>query len=246
MSLLSIIQKFTLRTAIPKPATVLGNTDPQAMQLLTILEEECTELAARHSWAGLVNEASFLTLATESQGTLASLGSGPTTTNGLRYIKNQNMWNRTLRLPVFGPVSESDWQELKAFTNTGPFYQYRLRGVATGAQAALLFNPIPTAGQTVVFEYVSNNWCLTGVTTSSVFVTDADTILLPESVVAAGLKWRWKQEKGLNYAEDFNRYEWLVNDAIGRDGTKKTLRMDQSISDIRPGIWAPAGNWPLP
>lgn len=246
MSLLTLVQKFTLRTALPKPATVVGNTDAQVQQMLTLLEEECIELAARYQWAGLINEATFLTKAQEDQGTLASLGSGPTTTNALRYILNQNMWNRTLRLPVFGPVNSPDWQELKAFTNTGPFYQYRIRGVTTGAQASLLFNPSPTAGHTVAFEYVSSNWCLNGTTPAQVFVADADTILLPESLVALGLRWRWKKEKGLNYGEDFASYERMVMDAMGRDGTKKTLNMANPTSEIRPGIWVPAGNWPLP
>jgi hypothetical protein len=246
MSLLTIVQKFTLRRALPKPVTVIGNTDPQVQQILTILEEECIELAARKQWKGLINEATFLSKNQEDQGTLASLGTGPTVTNGLRYLMNSNMWNRSMRLPIFGPVHPVDWQQLKAFVNTGPFYQYRLRGVTTGAQASLLINPIPALGHTIAFEYFSDNWCLSGVTPSNVFVTDNDTLLLPESVVAIGLAWRWKKEKGLGYSEDFQSYERLVADAMGRDGSNKILNMSDAAGTVRPGIWVPAGNWPLP
>lgn len=244
MTLLTIVDKFTKRTAIPVPTVVIGNTDPQVKQILTLLEEECIELAARHPWKSLLNECTFVTLATESQGTLASLGSGPATTNGLRYVLNNVMWNRTDSTRIWGPVDPKDWQAIKAMT-TGPYAQYRIRGTTTGTQAHLLINPTPTAGHTVAFEYVTNNWCLNGSTPSSVFVADGDTLLLAESLVAAGLKWRWKKEKGLAYAEDFNSYERMVTDAIGRDGTKKTLHMDSAEQSAQPGIFIPPGNWPL-
>lgn len=244
MTVLTIVTKFIQRTALPAAATVVGNTDPQIRQILTTLEEECIELAARHPWKGLINEATFVTLAAESQGTLASLGSGPTLTNALKYILNDVMWNRTTRIPVFGPVDPQNWQAIKAMT-TGPFTQYRIRGVTTGAQANLLFFPAPSAGQTIAFEYVTFNWCLNGSTPSRTFVADTDTLLLDEDLVSAGLKWRWKKEKGLTYAEDFNSYERMVANAIGRDGTKRTLHMDDPIPEARPGIFIPPGSWPL-
>lgn len=244
MSLLTIVQKFSRRTALPIPATVVGNTDPQTNQILNILEEECTELAARGQWKGLINECTFSALGAESQGTLASLGSGPTLTNGLRYLLNEVMWNRTTRLPIYGPMDPQAWQQVKA-NSTITLSQYRIRGTTSGTQAELLITPAPTAANTIAFEYLSNNWCLNGVTPSSVLVADTDTILLPESVVAAGLKWRWKKEKGLSYAEDFMSYEQLVQQAISRDGTKKTLNMADCTDYPKPGIFISPGSWPL-
>lgn len=244
MSLLTIVQKHTRRTGLPVPTTVVGNTDPQVLQILNLLEEECIDLSARAQWKGLINEATFLALGAESQGTLASLGSGPTVTNGLRYILNQVMWNRTTRLPIYGPIDPQKWQEIKANSSVA-LSQYRIRGVTTGAQASLLITPAPTVGNTIAFEYVTDNWCLNGLVPASAFVADGDTILVPESLVLAGLKWRWKKEKGLEYAEDFNSYESLVNNAIGRDGTRPLLNMAGPNSNMRPGIFVPPGSWPL-
>lgn len=243
MSLLTIVTKFVQRTALPAAATVVGNTDPQVKQILTILEEECIELAARHPWRALVNECTFTTLATEVQGTFLNLGTG-TAANNLRYILNNVMWNRTLGIKVWGPVDPQDWQALKAMIGSGPYSQYRIRG-SISAQAHLLFNPAPAAGDTIAFEYMTNNWCLNGSVPTAVFVADTDTLLLDESLVSAGLKWRWKKEKGLTYAEDFNSYERMVENAIGRDGTKKTLYMDGPCTDVKPGIFVPPGSWPL-
>lgn len=244
MSLLTIVQKHVRRTGLPVPTTVVGNTDPQVAQILNLLEEECVELGARHPWKGLTNEATFLSLAAESQGTLASLGSGPTTTNAIRFILNDIMWNRTLRLPVFGPIDPQKWQQIKANT-TVSLQQYRIRGVTTGTQATLLITPAPSAGQTIAFEYITDNWVLNGSTPAAAFVADSDTILIPESLVLAGLKWRWKKEKGLDYAQDFDSYENLVADSMGRDGTRPVLNMGDCIEESRPGIFISPGSWPL-
>lgn len=246
MSLLTIVTEFNKRIGFPAPSTVVGNTDTQVAQVLALLQEECQILAQRGSWAGLTNECTFLSLAAESQGTLASLGSGPSTTNGLRYILNESFWDRTARLPIKGPVDTGTWQARKASGITGPYYEYRLRGVTTDGQAELLFNPTPAAGHTIAFEYVTNNWCLSASTVvSNVFVADADTILLPESIVTLGLRWRYKKEKGFTYAEDFNDYERMVVNGLGRDGTKRRLSMEADQRQFQPGILVPAGSWPL-
>ena len=84
-----------------------------------------------------------------------------------------------------------------------------------------------------------------GTTYKQYFTLDTDTTLLPEDLVIQGLRWRWKKEKGLDYAEDFRTYEMQVKDAIGRDGGKPTLHLDGSESG-KPGVFVPAGSWLQP
>ena len=132
---------------------------------------------------------------------------------------------------------------LKAVVTTGPRYQFRIRG------GHLLINPVPTASLNWFFEYISKNWILgiDGTTYKQFFTLDTDTILLPEDLVLMGLRWRWKKEKGLDYAEDFRTYELQVKDAVGRDGGKRTLRMDRGRTQWPgPGIYIPAGSWSIP
>ncbi len=235
MSLLTIIQAVAKRTAIPSPATVLGNTDTQIVQLQALLEEEGADLARRGAWQGITFEATHTTVATESQGAITSIA-----TNGFNYIKNQTIWDRTDRLPVLGPIDSQDWQALKAVQMTGPRYQFRIRG------GLLLVNPVPTAGHSWAFEYVSQNWILAadGVTYKQLFTLDTDTVLLPESLLILGLRWRWMREKGLDYSELFRTYEMQVKDALGRDGGKPILHCDEhAYQGPKPGIWVPPGNW---
>lgn len=234
MSVLTVIAYVCGRVNVPVPASVLGNTDTQVQQMLRLLEEEGNDLAQRGDWNALTCEATHVSLAAEDQGALATIAA-----NGFRTYKNGTFWDRTNKLPILGPLSDTEWQTLKAMTQTGPRYHFRVRG------GHILINPTPTAGYTWAFEYVSKYWMLgvDGTTYKQYATLDTDTILLQEELVLAGLRWRWKKEKGFDYAEDFDTYEMQVKDALARDGGKATLRMDGGSHDARPGICVPDQSW---
>lgn len=235
MNMLQIVQQFCGRTGLPVPATVYGTTNPQVRQIMALLEEEGQDLRDRGSWEGITCQASHTTLALEDQGAITSIAS-----NGFNYIKNNTIWDRTTRLPVCGPMSPVDWQILKAYVVNGPRFRYRLR------QGKMLVNPVPPAGDSWYFEYASVNWILgvDGTTYKEFFTIDTDTILLPDTLVLMGLRWRWKKEKGFEYAEDFATYESQVKDSLGRDGGKAPLLMDyNNAQGPQPGVFVPVGSW---
>jgi len=60
-----------------------------------------------------------------------------------------------------------------------------------------------------------------------------------------GLRWRWKEEKGLPYMESFRLYEAAVAEAAGADGTKQPMSMNEGAGMIQPGVFVPAGNWSI-
>lgn len=235
MTLLTTVQRFCLRTSLSKPGTVYGSTDNQVLQILAILEEEGNDLSGRGDWEALTLEATHTTVAEESQGAIADIASG-----NFRYIKNLTFWDRTETLPVL-VIDGVDWQAEKGFAATSPRYQARIR------KGDLIVTPTPVAGNTWAFEYVSWDWILDtdGSTKKQYFTADTDTFLLPEPILVMGLRWRWKKEKGFDYAEDFVTYEKLVADALGRQGMKRTLYMDEGKKDRNPGIVVNQGTWPL-
>lgn len=238
MSLLTIVQRFCERTNLPSPATVIGSTDTQIVQLKALLEEIGIDLNGRGSWEGTTRVAVHTTTATEDQGAIATIAS-----NGFKYISNQTIWDRTDRLPVIGPIDSQEWQALKAVVVTAPRYMFRI------LDGKLLSNPPPHAGHEWAFEYASKNWILgaDGVTYKEYFTLDTDEPLLPQTLLLQGLRWAWKREKGLDYAEDFRMYETQVQDALNRDGGKPILFMDTAEwRGPKPGIWVPSGSWNLP
>lgn len=237
MAMLDTVQRFCRRRGLSVPNSVLGSSDPQIRQIYSLLEEEGNDLASRGDWTELTFEASHTTVATASQGTIESVSGS----NNFSHIKNDTFWDFTNDLPV-AVVTSQEWVDINANGITGSYYYYTMiRG------GTLYAYPTPTAGLSWKFHYVTNNWILgaDGTTYSQYFNLDTDTFLLPEKILVAGLTWRWKKEKGLSYAEDFNTYERLVADALGRSGLKKTFHMDNSAKDATPGILVPDGSWSL-
>ena len=175
-----------------------------------------------------------------SQGAISSIISAGDFDASAVRITNETMWNRTQRRPLFGPLTARAYQGLQASPVTGPFNQYRFMG------NLLLFDPAPKGGETVAFEYISNHWCQSsGGTTQDAWTADADIGRISEKIMAIGVIWRWKQAKGLAYAEDYNKYERRVADAVAREATKPVLDLAGGLAEYRPGIFVPQGNWDI-
>lgn len=231
MSLLTTVQRFCRKTNLTVPTTVIGTTDAQIAQIYALLEEEGNDLSGRGDWNVLTVEATHTTVANENQGEIVDIAD-----NGFRFIKNDTMWDRTENLPLL-VIDGPDWQAEKGFAETSPRYRVRIRG------GKLLATPTPVAGNTWAFEYCTWNWI--NQNDKQYFTNDSDTIDLPEFIVQMGLRWRWKKEKGFEYAEDFRTYESLVADALTREGIKKVLYQDRPERNKSPKIVVNQGNWNL-
>lgn len=236
LSLLDLITVFCERTGLRVPTTVMGSTDAQIVQARALLEEEGHDLSSRGLWSGLIQETSFPTTAAEDQGSLDDLAS-----NGFRMIVQDTIWDRSNQLPICGPMSPQEHQARLSLAATGPRYRFRIRG------GKLLVNPVPTAGLTWYFEYVTEHWILDASSGDGkrYFTADTDVPTLPSSLLLLGLRWRWKAAKGLEYAELQRTYEIQVKDALARDGSKHDLEMGKPTRRTRPGVFVPEGNWDL-
>jgi len=239
VDVLEVIQRFCNAVGgISAPSTAVANQDEGIIQIVELLNQEGRSLAKRHNWQALRYEATFTTVATESQGTLTSIIGA---TQVLEKVVNETIWNRTTKTPIYGPLADRSWQGQKARVSIGPWPEYQIRG------NELRFNPVPAAGDTCYFAYTSKCWCTTvnGANFQRNVVADTDLFLLDDEIILAGLEWRWLRKKGLSYAEEFASYEALVRTAIGNDGTKRTLDASGYCDERRPHIYVPEGSWPL-
>jgi hypothetical protein len=217
---------------MPSPTVAVGSNDQNIKQIVELCNEAGQEISRRYPWQALTNEATFTTLAAESQGTMSSIAPN------YDYIINDTIWNRTLRRPVFGPKTPQTWQQNKAFAINGPWSNFRVIG------DTLKFYPTPSAGQSCYFEYITKNWVSTSLGSSnSSWTNDADTPLLDGNMLVLDTIWRWKAQKGLEYSEDFNKAERIITDLSSRDGSKDWLSLSNTKYDIFPGVVVPAGSW---
>lgn len=237
MNVLELVRMMCGATGIQQPTSLIGTSDLQTIQLRELLNEEGTELASRSAsgWQALIGEKTFTTIADQDQGLLVG-GSILSAADNYRTILNETLWNRSKRIPVFGPRAPRVWQGFKALTFAGPFGEYRIRG------GHLLIMPTPAAGETIAFEFVTRNWLTSsdGSESRAIIEDDEDVPLLDEEVLRAGLRWRWKRNKGLDYSEEFSAYESRVIDALARDGTKARLSLGgDTLADSRVPVAIP-------
>jgi hypothetical protein len=234
-----VVQRAAKRLGLNSPSAVIASTDVAVLQLAELLNEEGLSLSSRYGWEVLTREVTFSTVATESQGTIASIiSTNDTSTQEMRYIVNDTIFNRTQKWMLCGPLAPKTWQAQQALYFAGPFAQYRIRG------GRLLMNPVPAAGDTCAFEYVSKRWISNAAGTSfySSGVADTDVVLLDPDLLYLGLVWRWRAAKKLDFQKEEDTYNRAVIDAMTRDGTRPTLslegtdRVDNAVPTIQGGV----------
>lgn len=232
MTLLTTIQKAADLIGIPRPTAVVSSTDQQVRQLYTMANEELDELSRGFQWQVLVVDQTFVTVA-------ASLQTAFLPTDWSSFVPD-SMWNRSITQPILGPISEQDWQILAANVPAGPSPSwFRVAG------NSFYLLPVPSAGQTVGYSYVSLNTVLSNASVPQTsYLADDDVARLPERIISLGIRWRFKAAKGLDYAEDMRTYEREKAVMQAKDRGMKTIQM--SWPTIRmPGPYVQEGSWPL-
>lgn len=236
MTLLEMVQQVRGRLGQPIPASVAGNPDPGIIQTLGLMNEFLDDLVIRKVWQSNTQQATFVSIAAESQGNLSTLFP-----LGYEGLIADTFYNRTTILPVRGGLSSSEWALRKAAGITGPLPAFRIQN------NKLLLNPIPAAGQTFAVEYFSSYFVYNSadVAYRRYWLKDADTCLLDDALPMAYLKWAWKAAKGLDYAEDFRKYELMVTTKGLREKSSPPICMSDSFDNVGPGVLVSPGSWPL-
>lgn len=238
MNLLQAIVAVCTRTGIPKPNFVVGSSNSQIVQLHGLANEVCEELGDRWNWEALTHEAVFTTVDGDDQGLLSTHAPF-----GISTILRDTFFDRSNRRRIWGPMTPEEWQIAKALPTTGPEYSTRIRG------GHILVNPPAAAGLTWAFEYMSKFPVQSAASGEYLqgFVADDDEFLLDDRLLTYGIRWKWKYEKGLTYAEDLRRFEELANSLAAKDNRTREVSLEGSRGvGMQPGIIVPTGNWNLP
>lgn len=148
--LLTTVQAVCKRLKIAAPSSVIGNTDRNVIEILSIVEDIGRELRDMHDWPELQKEYLF-DLATNQ-------AAYPLPTDFNFQLFNTH-WNRDSTWPLIGPIDPSTWQEYKsAIIAALPRQRFRVKGLGA---SQFNIDPTPGAGdngQTIVFEYCHNSW----------------------------------------------------------------------------------------
>lgn len=224
-TLLQIIQDAAVAIGIPRPAAALSFADPQVLQLVEMAQQEGDDLSRAYDWSELVVPRDFTCVATEAQ--------DEPPIDWSRYVRDVEIWNVARQLPITGPVDASEWVYLTTrVAQTEPQYWRMIGGKLN------IYTPV--AGETVRYEYVTTNWILSndGSTFIDRWTHDGDSPRLPSRLIKQGIVWRWKQKKGLDYAEDMATYErWKEIDTADNRGNRRIRMSKQIRGDLPLNFW---------
>jgi hypothetical protein len=235
MSLLTLVQNASVAVGLSSPSTVVGNSS-QA-QMLALAQLAGQDLRSRGQWKALrrVNNFTLSTSAVDQ----GAVNSTIVTAGDFDYIFGDTFWNIDRRLPIAGPLSEIQEEQIVVYAIYSPFQQWVMRG------GNLFIYPQPTSADDATFEYMSSFYAkASGGTLKSSFTLDTDLCVLDESLMVLQLIWMWKRANGLDYAQEFDVCEKRIADALAREGGGKRLRMDGPVAPPY-GVVVPLGNWPL-
>ena len=222
MTLLTICEDAADEIGIPQPATIINNSDPSVLQLLRSANRAGKNLAKK-SWEILKKEGSFTSAAAESQGLMTTIASD------FGRFSNDTLYNRTTKFKIFGPITDTQWQRLKASTASGIRSYFRIRS------GKLNVHPQMSATQSCFFEYYSKNWVDSGtgatpaVADAAVFNNDANTVVFDEELRTMGIVWRFLKSKGLPYTDQQAEYEQALKDMLTQDGAKGIINMTGGV-----------------
>lgn len=234
MNFLELCNAFALRTSLPTATSVSGSSTLR--QVGALLQEVLDHLTTNYDFDELVEDATFSTVNSDFQGLLSAIAP-----LGFERLRAGTFFNRSLRLEVPGALTGREWQAQKAMAATGPISWFRIRN------QALYMEPKPSAGQLCAFEYYSNFAVVaSGGARKQYPSVDTDTFLLPDKLLLAGIRWRWKAEKGFDYAEEFRAFQDLANSLAGVSKAARPLSLEGQNAQATPGIVVPVGNWITP
>ena len=200
---------------------VYGSTDPNIVQLRTLLKSGCREISRMRNWTHIVRQFVFSTITNTSTYDLPV---------DFRCMIDQSGWTRTTMLPLGGPLDSQTWQYLQAR--------------AVGAVFTVLFRPwqgqlhlYPTTntpgGYSIAFEYASRYFVQvygSGTATSETPSANTDVITFEPHLVIKKLKLDFLRGKRMDYTAEEESFSLALAQIKADDASSPILSVG-GVSD---------------
>lgn len=213
MTVLTALQSAMIRLVGRKPNTVFSTTSQTEVELADLATEVAIDIMKSHDWQALTEietitgdgaTSAFPFPADYDRMVVASdLYDPETWAWGYHHIATVGEWIRYLDGNYIVPAQPGAWIILGNEFN---------------------FTPTPADGAVAKFPYISRNFALSApasgtgiITPKAAFTADSDTFVLDERLITLGVIWRYREQKGMGYAEDMATYENALSQAQARD-----------------------------
>jgi hypothetical protein len=197
--IVDILSRAARQCSVVPPSNWATATDQTALEVLDFLAETVDDVLERIDVTQPISKTSTITGADAENYPLPSdykrLHRGT-------FAVYERFRTRRECMPV---SDDGQWEYLKELGSAGAYRFFRVRGYE-GAFSIDFFQPLET-GITVVVNYVSNNWI---VGDKATFTDNGDVSLLPRRLLEAGIVFRFRERKGLEYGDKQAEYEALL------------------------------------
>ncbi|MGI9414500.1 MAG: hypothetical protein ACR2PM_12570 [Hyphomicrobiales bacterium] len=221
MTLLTICNNVVDQVGTDELSTVVNNSERSARRLLA-LANRGGKLLAQKRWSVLIKEATITT----ADGTASYA-----VESDFKAIVADTVWDRTNYWKMRGGLSPVEWQIRKSAIVATTSVRKTFRVKPDSNAKKIFIDPTPTAVETLVYEYYSNNWCQSsGGSGQAAWAADTDTGILDEDLLELDLLWRYRGVLGLPYIDERKDAEDAIETAYAQDGgARKLMPRDDSM-----------------
>ena len=238
-TLLQIAKSVARRTKTISPAssisTVVGNDELDVIYQ-AILDAGQFMLEA-HDWSVLRTEEPITTAASDFDYALPS---------DFHKFIHDTAWDQSNERQMKGSLSPQAWRWANDATVVVGQLRKWFQIKATqgdGDNGVIEIFPTPDAVETLIYEYISENWArTTGGTPKNTMDVDTDVPRIPDHVLALGASWMAKRSESLPYIDDRNDWERLLEQAIANDAPP--YRVTANRDPVLRNSWSFRAQWP--
>jgi len=232
---LATLSQVAGELGLPRPASVVGLSDVQSVQLLSLLQSSGSELLLYYPWQQF---AKIHTLA------LVGLQESYTLPTDLSYYRDQTQWDSQNHWPLLGPKSAQEWAWLKnSFVASLPRMRFRIQ------QNTFKVYPPPPIGtlQTFYMEYISAFWVMGAAgsaPTKELITLDDDILWYDPWLLVKYVKYKYYSLKGFNTTEVRSDFMRVFESLTGKDTGAEKLNLSPQVQEPYVGPWSiPDGSW---
>lgn len=213
MTVLSAAQSAMIRLVGKKPTTLFGSQDQMEVEIADLATDVAVDIAGSNDWRALTK---LYTITGDGVASSFDLPPDYDRMALAQSVHDPNNW-------FWGYSRVTDLDEWIQITTSGFF------GIVPGwwiiLAGKMQFAPVPADGAQATFPYVSRNVGVSATSTPiAAFTKDDDSFVLDERLLTLGLIWRWKAQKGLEYAEDLANFEKAFSESAARDKGATAIR----------------------
>jgi hypothetical protein len=210
--IVDILARAARQCSVTPPTSWLTSAQPVAREVIDFLEETADDVLERVDVTAPVGKMLTIT------------GTGdefyPLPADYKRLMRGEfAVYERFRTRRACVPVSDDgQWEYIKELGTAGAYRFFRVRGY--DGQFSIGFQRPLEPGITVVLHYVSKNW-IGG--DKALFTAEEDVSIFPRRLMESGIVFRFRERKGLEFADKQAEYEALLARMINDTRTRRVI-----------------------